>query len=91
MVECFLVYSFLQNFLFLGSFLAYLSAIFIFTFLLHSKISKIEKLERMSEFAVVAYFKVLSLYVGWAEASRKTLRFLRRSWRLRTLRNNISE
>lgn len=77
-------------FLLLGSFLMYLSAIVIFTFLLHSKINTIEKLERMSGFAVVAYFKVLSLYVGWAGASRKTLRLLRRSWRLRKLRNNIS-
>jgi hypothetical protein len=45
----------------------------------------------MSEFAVVAYFEVLSLYLGWAEASLKTLGLLRRSWRLRKLRNNISE
>ena len=55
-------------FLFLGSFLAYLSAIFIFTFLLHSKIYMFEKLERMSEFAVVAYFEVfyilLTVHLG---------------------------
>ena len=78
MFPCIFFLAEFSMFLFLGSILAYLSAMFIFTFLLHSKININEKLEKISEFAVVAYFEVLSLYVGWAEASRKTLRLLKR-------------